>query len=74
MITKTKKIPLSELAAELAIDPNFSINEQIATGFVDIKEGQTIRAILSYKVIEKTKSFVILRISSATAFPTKRVI
>jgi hypothetical protein len=70
MITKTRKIRLSELTFE----PSFGIDERIAPGFVNLKQGQTIRAILSFKVIEKTKSFIILRIYSATAFPTKRVI
>lgn len=41
---------------------------------LDVKDRQKIRVILNYKVIEKTKSFTVLRITGAYEFPSKRII
>ena len=41
---------------------------------LDVKDGQKLRVILNYKVIDKTKSFTILRITGAYQFPSKRII
>ncbi len=41
---------------------------------LDVRDGQRIRVILNYKVIDKTKSFTVLRITGAYQFPSKRII
>ena len=53
-------------------DPSFIINEDFAPDINGRKEGQVIRAIINYQVIEKTKSFAGIKIGSMTIRPTAR--
>ena len=61
-------------AVQLEFPPDFRASEQDVPMIGDVKVGQNIRMILNYKVIEKTRSFTILRITSAYPFPSKRTI
>ena len=54
--------------------PTIELSEQEIPSLGDITEGQKVRMILNYKVIEKTKSFTILRITGAYLFPSARII
>ena len=54
------------------IDPQLSISEKDAPTLGDVKQGQEMRVMMHYKVIEKTKSFTILRIDNIHLFPSKR--
>ena len=55
-------------------EPSFTINEALAPDINGFKEGQKIRAMISYKVIEKTKSFAGLKIGSMMLKPTARIL
>jgi hypothetical protein len=63
---------MSEL--ELFMPPSFIINEADTSGMGETKEGQRVRVILSYKVIEKTKSYMVLRIKNVYLYPTRRIL
>ena len=63
-----------EVLHELTIEPTFRISEVHAPALVDKKENSTFRAIISYQVVEKTKSFITLKIKDVIPFPSKRII
>jgi len=63
--TKTVKIRRS-------IEPFFSVSEFDFTGASNMTVGESMEVIINYNVIEKTKSFVILRISFVYGTPQKR--
>ena len=44
--------------------PNFEIAESISNGLGEKKIGQKIKAIVEYEVIEKTKTYTVLRIKN----------
>lgn len=54
------------------IEPRLNLSEKDAVTLADVKQGQQIRVMMHYKVIEKTKSFTILRIDNIHLFPSKR--
>ena len=66
-------IPVQE-APTIKFEPTFNIMESTTNGLGDKKLGQRIRAIIDYQVIEKTKTYTVLRVngfflkSSARAF------
>ena len=62
------------LLEDILPDPVFVINEELAPDINSFREGQTIRAIVNYKVIEKTKSFAGLKIGSISIKPTARML
>jgi len=62
----------SILATEFQLPPDFRISELDIPMMGDVKVGQKMRMILNYKVVEKTRSFTTLRITSAYPFPSKR--
>ena len=53
-------------------DPTFDAPEDIIQGVDNKQEGEKFRAILNYKVLEKTKSYVILKITYGHLINTKR--
>lgn len=54
------------------IDPNFEVSEEAFPDLGNKRLGQRLQAIVNYEVIEKTKSFTILRITSISLLPTRR--
>lgn len=54
-------------------EPRLKLSDKDLPG-LDVKEGRKVRMILNYKVIEKTKSFTVLRITGAYLFPTARIL
>ena len=59
---------------ELTIEPEFTVSEAHAPLISDKKEGRSFRAIVEYQVVEKTKSFITLKIKGITPFPSKRIL
>ena len=53
-------------------EPVFEVCEDINPELGNKKVGQRAQAILNYEVIEKTKSFTILRITGIYLVPTRR--
>lgn len=53
-------------------EPLFELPETMGTGIADKKIGEKIKAIVNYKVIEKTKNFTILKIQSFYTIPARR--
>jgi len=53
-------------------EPNFEISEVDMPDIGDKQIGQRLQAVLNYEVIEKTKSFTILRINFAHLLPVSR--
>jgi hypothetical protein len=52
--------------------PIFDLSEHMTPDIGLPKEGQILRLAVNAKVIEKTKSFAVLRISSVTLIDNKR--
>lgn len=52
------------------IEPKFEVVEQ--TELVDKKEGQRVKMLLNYTVVEKTKTFTVLRMDSLMFLPSSR--
>lgn len=50
------------------------IPEMMNSEIADLKDGETCRAILNYKVIETTKNFVIFKITGFSLLRSKRII
>lgn len=59
---------------EFKVEPEFTISEIQANQIAEKKIGQTFRGILNFKVIEKTKSYVVIRVGGVTPNPTKRIV
>ena len=53
-------------------EPRFDLIEDSLNGAGDMKLGQRINAVVNYEVIEKTKSFIILRINSFMVVKSRR--
>jgi len=53
-------------------EPVFDISENMAPDIVGVKRGQEFQMIMNYEVIEKTKSFTMLRINSLSLNPSRR--
>lgn len=53
-------------------EPTFEVAENMAPDIVDSKIGQGLKMLVNYEVIEKTKSFVVLRINSLSLQPSRR--
>lgn len=54
------------------IRPSFHLHEKDMVNLADMKEGQRLRVIINYKVIEKTKSFTVVKVNFVQPLPTKR--
>ena len=65
---------LLDISSPIEFEPTIELSEQDLPAVGDISEGQRTRMILNYKVIEKTKSFTILRITGSYLFQTSRMI
>jgi len=52
--------------------PSFEIMEDTMPDISERKIGQTFQAIINYKVVEKTKSFTVVRVKSIFMMPSKR--
>ncbi len=55
------------------IEPLLDISEKSSPDISDVKIGQRVDAMVSYKVIEKTKSYTILRITGFYITNDRRV-
>ena len=64
---------MPDLSSIAEFETTVTLSENILPG-LDAKPGKKERVILSYKVIEKTRSFTILKITGAYLFPSKRII
>lgn len=53
-------------------EPLFNISENIAPDIGDLKIGQRLQAIANYQVIEKTKSYTVLRINGFYLLSSRR--
>lgn len=53
-------------------EPTFDISESMSQELGTIKIGQKFRAIIEYEVIEKTKTYTVLRIRGFFLVNTKR--
>lgn len=42
--------------------PEFGVSEQVAPELGDVKIGEKMKTIINYRVVEKTKSYTILKI------------
>ena len=54
------------------LEPMMDIVENMAPDIVDRKMGQPVQLLVNYEVIEKTKSFTVLRIRSLSLNFSKR--
>lgn len=52
--------------------PTFDISENVAPDIVGTKKGQRVQLIVSYEIIEKTKSYTILRVNHLSLKPNRR--
>lgn len=52
--------------------PSFHVNEKDMLNLADMKEGQRLRVIINYKVIEKTKSFTVIKINHIEPLASRR--
>ena len=57
-----------------AYEPIFGAHDSIVPEFDDAKIGERFEAILNYEVIEKTKSYVILKVNYVHLKPKKRIL
>ncbi len=53
-------------------DSTFDISENVAPDIVGKKKGQAVQIIINYEVIEKTKSFTVLRVNSLSLQVSRR--
>lgn len=65
---ETKIIKLAD------VKPEFTTYETTTAGLTNDNVGNTLRAVLNVKVLEKTKSYIILRINFIHILQTKRMI
>ena len=68
----TKSIKREIQTVQFQMPADFSISQKVAPTVGDVKPGQKIRAIIGYTVVERTRSFTVLKINSFLPFPTKR--
>jgi len=54
--------------------PTVNIPENIATNLGEKRINQRVKMIVEYTVIEKTKSFVVLRTTNFFVTPSKRIL
>lgn len=67
------RVDKSEVAAPLIVyQPTFELNENMCLGLGDKKIGQRVQLIVDYQVIEKTKSYCVLKVNGAYLRPSKR--
>jgi len=59
---------------DITVEPNFRVSDMNSPLIADKKINDVFRAVISFKVIEKTKSFTVLQVGSVMPFPTKRLI
>lgn len=59
-------------AQQPTIEPDFEVSEEQVPDIGNKRLGQKVDAILNYEVIEKTKSFTILRITWVSLLPSRR--
>lgn len=57
---------------KIVYEPIFEITEEKVPELGDMKVGEKARAIINYKVVEKTKSFTVLGVKHVQLLPTKR--
>ena len=57
---------------QLEIEPTLRFTEKDLPEIADIKEGKQIKIIVNYHVIEKTKSFAIMRVGGMYTQKSRR--
>ena len=65
---------LLDIQSPIEFEPTIILSETDLPAIGDITEGQKTRMILNYKVIEKTKSFTILKITGSMILQSARVL
>jgi len=70
-MAQAKTIVVPHPIAEFS--PTFDISENVAPDIVGVKKGQRVQLIISYEVIEKTKSYSILRVNHLSLKPSRRM-
>jgi len=65
-------MPTLTVAQEPVYVPVFEVSEEFSPELGDKKIGQQLQAILNYEVVEKTKSFLILRITGIYTIAARR--
>lgn len=53
-------------------EPTFEISENVAPDIVGKKKGERVQILINFEVIEKTKSFTVLRINSLSLQVSRR--
>lgn len=69
-MAKAKTIVIPSPVAEFS--STFDIAENVAPDIVGVKKGQKIQLIISFEVIEKTKSYTIIRANTISLRPSRR--
>lgn len=57
---------------QLEVEPTIRFTEKDLPLIADIKEGRQIKIIVNYHVIEKTKSFAVMRVGGMYAQKSRR--
>jgi hypothetical protein len=67
------RVDKQQAVPSLAVyQPVFDLNENQCLGLGDKKIGQRVQVIIDYQVIEKTKSYCVLRVNSSYLRPSMR--
>lgn len=54
--------------------PEFEVSENFSMGVVDTRMGSSINAIVNFEVVERTKSYTVLRIHYLFPVKSKRAL
>ena len=66
------RVDKPEVPTPVVYQPTFELNENVCPGLGDKKIGQRVQIIVDYQVIEKTKSYCVIRINGSYLRPLKR--
>jgi hypothetical protein len=70
---RQSRVDKQQAIPSLAIyQPTFDLNENQCPGLGDKKIGQRVQVIIDYQVIEKTKSYCVLKIKCSYLRPSMR--
>jgi len=54
------------------LEPTFEVSELDASDVSGLDVGKSVQGIINYEVIEKTKSYAVLKVKHFSATPSKR--
>ena len=63
-----------DLSSFTGIEPTFTIHENDMPDLGNVKQGQRLKLFINFKVIEKTRSFTMLRMNSIQLLPARKVV